>query len=172
MTYYGGKELRAAFETVRRNTIQIAEDVPADRYEFRAAPGVRSVGELLAHIAVAPDWHEPVHTAHVSVMTVEGFREGMARATAAAQALRTKDDILKALRERGDAFARFLGSLSDDTLAERVSFPPPIQPESKTRFEILLGAKEHEMHHRGQLMLIERQLGIVPHLTRQREARS
>jgi uncharacterized damage-inducible protein DinB len=30
--------------------------------------------------------------------------------------------------------------------------------------------KEHEMHHRGQLMLIERMLGIVPHLTRRREA--
>ena len=35
----------------------------------------------------------------------------------------------------------------------------------------VLGAKEHEMHHRGQLMLIERQLGIVPHLTRQGEER-
>jgi uncharacterized damage-inducible protein DinB len=38
----------------------------------------------------------------------------------------------------------------------------------KSRFESLLGAKEHEMHHRAQLMLIERQLGIVPHLTRRR----
>lgn len=28
------------------------------------------------------------------------------------------------------------------------------------------GGKEHEMHHRGQLMLVERMLGIVPHLTR------
>jgi uncharacterized damage-inducible protein DinB len=27
------------------------------------------------------------------------------------------------------------------------------------------------MHHRGQLMLIERLLGIVPHLTRERQAR-
>jgi uncharacterized damage-inducible protein DinB len=36
---------------------------------------------------------------------------------------------------------------------------------------MLLGAKEHEMHHRGQLMLIERMLGIVPHLTRQMEER-
>ena len=31
---------------------------------------------------------------------------------------------------------------------------------------MLLGAKEHEMHHRGQLMLMERMIGIVPHLTR------
>jgi len=27
------------------------------------------------------------------------------------------------------------------------------------------------MHHRGQLMLIERMLGIVPHLTRQMQER-
>jgi uncharacterized damage-inducible protein DinB len=31
--------------------------------------------------------------------------------------------------------------------------------------------KEHEMHHRGQLMLIERIIGIVPHLTREFQAR-
>jgi uncharacterized damage-inducible protein DinB len=42
---------------------------------------------------------------------------------------------------------------------------------TKTRFEMLLGAKEHEMHHRGQLMLIERMLGIVPHLTRHMQER-
>ena len=35
---------------------------------------------------------------------------------------------------------------------------------------MLLGVKEHEMHHRGQLMMVQRMLGIVPHLTRQREA--
>ncbi|MGH9629396.1 MAG: hypothetical protein ACRD7E_13835, partial [Bryobacteraceae bacterium] len=36
---------------------------------------------------------------------------------------------------------------------------------TKSRLEDLLSAKEHEMHHRAQLMLIERMLGIVPHLT-------
>jgi uncharacterized damage-inducible protein DinB len=41
----------------------------------------------------------------------------------------------------------------------------------KTRFENLLSAKEHEMHHRGQLMLVQRMLGITPHLTRQMEER-
>ena len=35
---------------------------------------------------------------------------------------------------------------------------------------MLLGVKEHEMHHRGQLMLVQRLLGMVPPLTRQREA--
>jgi uncharacterized damage-inducible protein DinB len=35
---------------------------------------------------------------------------------------------------------------------------------------MLLGTKEHEMHHRAQLTVIERLLGIVPHLTRNRQA--
>ena len=36
---------------------------------------------------------------------------------------------------------------------------------------MILSVKEHEMHHRGQLMLIERMVGIVPHLTREMQAR-
>jgi uncharacterized damage-inducible protein DinB len=36
---------------------------------------------------------------------------------------------------------------------------------------MLLAPKEHEMHHRGQLMVVERMLGITPHLTRQMEER-
>ena len=36
---------------------------------------------------------------------------------------------------------------------------------------MIMSVKEHEMHHRGQLMLIERMLGIVPHLTRQMQQR-
>ena len=67
-------------------------------------------------------------------------------------------------------YAAFLDGLTEDVLAEEVSFPPPVLPARKSRFEMLLSSKEHEMHHRGQLMLIQRQLGIVPHVTRQREA--
>ena len=67
--------------------------------------------------------------------------------------------------------ANWLGSLSDDFLAESVAFPAGMQPPTKTRFEMLLGLKEHEMHHRGQLMMIERMVGVVPHLTRQMQER-
>ena len=44
-------------------------------------------------------------------------------------------------------------------------------PPDKSRFEMILSVKEHEMHHRGQLMLIQRMLGIVPHLTRNMQDR-
>jgi uncharacterized damage-inducible protein DinB len=36
---------------------------------------------------------------------------------------------------------------------------------------MLLGAKEHEMHHRGQLMTLQRMIGQTPHLTRQAQER-
>ena len=47
--------------------------------------------------------------------------------------------------------------------------PPGATPATKSRFEMLLSVKEHEMHHRGQLMVAQRLLGSVPHLTRSRE---
>jgi uncharacterized damage-inducible protein DinB len=52
-----------------------------------------------------------------------------------------------------------------------MSFPAGAQPPVKTRFEMLLSAKEHEMHHRAQLMVLQRMLGITPHLTREQQAR-
>ena len=54
MTYYGAKDLAAAFRTVRDNTIQIAQDVGEEHYGFRATPETRSIGETLVHIANIP----------------------------------------------------------------------------------------------------------------------
>ena len=170
MTYYGAKELQASFDTVRKNTLTIAEEIPADKYGFRASPDTKSVGEMLAHIATAPMWQITMHGEHVSMVDFAYFGTCLAESQAAEQALTTKDAIVMALRDNGDRLSRFFGGLSEATLQEAVSFPPPIQPATKPRFEMLLGIKEHEMHHRAQLMLMERMMGIVPHLTRAREA--
>jgi len=32
--------------------------------------------------------------------------------------------------------------------------------------EMILSTHQHEMHHPGQLTVVERMLGIVPHITR------
>jgi uncharacterized damage-inducible protein DinB len=77
---------------------------------------------------------------------------------------RSKDELLDLLRTEGEKFAVFLERLSDESLAQQITEPGG--GPTKSRLEALLSAKEHEMHHRGQLMLIERMLGIVPHLTK------
>ncbi len=173
MTAYGGKDLAAAFRTVRKNTITIAHDIPEKDFSYRATPDTRTVGETAG---ASGRQHPLVHKAHgidkKTSISREYFMEHIGEANAYAATLTTRAQVLAALEKDGEAFATWLASLSDATLAEIVSFPPPIEPSQKTRFEMLLGVKEHEMHHRAQLMLIERLLGIVPHLTRQRMARA
>jgi uncharacterized damage-inducible protein DinB len=165
MTYYGGKDLAAAFRTVRRNTIKIATEIPEDKYGFKASPDVRSVGELLTHIGLGTMFPRAVHMNKVNDMKTVNFQELMGRMTAEQAKPRTKAEILALLQSDGDEFSSYLEGLSELFLAETVTMMGG-DPATKTRFELLLGAKEHEMHHRGQLMLIERMLGIVPHLTR------
>ena len=87
------------------------------------------------------------------------------------QAQMSKAQIVGMLRETGDRFANWVEGLSEEFLGETVKLPPGMTPATKTRFEMILSLKEHEMHHRGQLMLIERMIGIVPHLTREMTAR-
>jgi uncharacterized damage-inducible protein DinB len=169
MTAYSAKEMADSFRTVRRNTIQVAEDIPEDQYEFRAAPEIRSVREMLAHVAASTWWAHQVHGVdRKSYVSFDDWGTYMAQGRAIEQALTSKGRILDALRQHGDEFAVWLETLTDEQLSETVGFPPPINPPQKSRFEMLLSVKEHEMHHRGQLMLIERLLGIVPHLTRAR----
>ena len=171
MTYYGGKELAESFRTVRKNTIQIAKDIPETKYDFKPAPDVRSVGETLVHIAFGTSWQSRVHRDRIDDMAKVNFQELMAATNAEMARPRSKEQIIGLLESEGESFAAFLESLTDSILAERVSMMPGQQPAARTRFEMLLGPKEHEMHHRGQLMLVERILGVVPHLTRQFQER-
>jgi uncharacterized damage-inducible protein DinB len=172
MNYYSAKELAESFRTVRKNTLIVAQDLPEAKYTFRPAPNTRSPGELLAHIALAHAFQYQIHaTERRTTLVGFDFPAIMKRMAAEEKEPRTKDQILDMLRTSGEKWAGFLQELSDDFLAERVQMPPGMTPASKCRFEMILSVKEHEMHHRGQLMLIERIVGIVPHLTREMQSR-
>ena len=172
MIDYGGKELAASFQTVRNNTIQVAEEIPDGKYSFKAAPDIRSVGQTLVHIAMGPMFQMHVHQNRFDDLTKVNFPELMGKVAAEEAKPRSKAEIIAFLRAEGEKFASYLESLPESFLAERVMMPPGgAQPLSKSRFEMLLSPKEHEMHHRGQLMLVERMIGLVPHLTRQFQER-
>ena len=168
MIPYGGKELANAFRTVRKNTIRIAEEIPEDKYDFVSAPGCRSVAKLLVHIGITPQISEKMHREErVTTLVGYDFFTLVDRIRAEENKTRSKAQVIELLQTDGEKFAAWLETLTPEFLSETV-----IDPDGKTiktRFERLLGPKEHEMHHRGQLMLIERQLGMVPHLTRQFE---
>jgi uncharacterized damage-inducible protein DinB len=171
MTYYGGKQLADAFRTVRKNTVRIANDVPEDKYDFKATPETRSVRETLVHLAFSPMFTTHVHANRIDDMSKVDFQELMKRFTAEQEKSRGKAEIVALLEAEGEKFASDLDGFSEAFLAEMVTMMPGGDPSAKSRFELLLGVKEHEMHHRAQLMVLERMLGIVPHLTRDQAER-
>lgn len=172
MTYYGAKEIAASFRVVRNNTLKIAEDIPEEKYSFRPAEGSRTVAQTLIHISNVHKFALAIHRDNV-VSTMEGFDfpAFIGPLIASEQETLTKAQIIARLTAAGEEFESWVKTLPEDFLAQSVTMPPGGNPPSRTRFDMLISVKEHEMHHRGQLMLVERMLGITPHLTREQEAR-
>jgi uncharacterized damage-inducible protein DinB len=170
MSSYGAAELASSFRTVRNNTIQIAEDIPESKYDFVAAPGTLSVAAQLKHIAFGPKFYQDIHVAKLTSLKGFDFGAAFGAIRAEEEKPRSKAEIVALLKSEGEKYATWLEKLTPEFLAE--TFTDPTGQHTRTRLESLLSPKEHEMHHRGQLMVIERILGIVPHLTRQREERA
>lgn len=172
MTYYGGRELARSFRVVRKNTLVIAEEIAEQQYGFRPSPASRSVAEILAHIVVSGRGNYETHVVQ-RIPTFIGFDfPAVVRQRRETEGqLTSKNEILAALRSDGEVWGAFLDGVTEDVLSQSITFPEPVEPRSKSRLEMFLQVKEHEMHHRAQLMVYERMLGLVPHLTREREAR-
>src|SRR5579864_8278253 len=172
MTYYGPKEIAASFRNVRKNTLVVAQDIPEDKYGFKPAPDTRSVAQTLVHISNIHRFQFALHRDNkLSTLAGFDFQSVMGPIAADEQKALSRAEIIQRLRTGGEEFASWVESLSDAFLGEVVTMPPGGQPPSRTRFDMIISVKEHEMHHRGQLMLVERMLGIVPHLTRAMQAR-
>jgi uncharacterized damage-inducible protein DinB len=171
MINYGGKELANAYRTVRGNTLQIAKDIPESSYDFRPTPGARSVSEVLRHLIYASTFYEDIHAVR-RITTLQGYDFAAIGRVAAAKEREPldKNGIVAKLESEGERVAKWLESMPSEFLNE--TYTDPMGQHPKTRLENLLSIKEHEMHHRGQLMVMERMIGVVPHLTRQREERN
>ena len=171
MTYYGASDLAAAFRQVRGNTIHIAREIPEDKYDFKAAPGIRTAGQTLVHVALAPRLQLHLQRNRISDLQTVNFMELIGPLAAEEGKARTKAEIIALLVSEGSSFASYVEALTEAFLAETVKMSPGAQPATKTRFEMLMSVKEHEMHHRGQLMVLQRMMGLTPHLTRQMQER-
>jgi uncharacterized damage-inducible protein DinB len=165
MELYGKKELLDGIRIVRKNTIQIAEDIPEEKYDYRPTPDSRSVAELLVHIAFLARGTRLIY-AERSLEKYD-FGELIGRSEELERRRHSKEEVLELLRHEGDAWYEWVAILPEEQLAQQIRMPSGVV---RSRFEMLLGTKEHEMHHRAQLTVFERLLGIVPHLTRQHQA--
>lgn len=160
---YSTRQLAEGMRAVRANTILMAEDIPAERYDYRATPGTRSIGETLVHIAWLWTSDRILHDeAHINTAVGYDFTSHMARSTVEEKRSRSKGEIIELLRVEGERQAAWLESKSDAFLAERVAMG---EGSSVSRFEWILASKEHEIHHRAQLTVLDRLIGVVPRFT-------
>jgi len=164
MNLYGPKQVANSIRAVRGNLLSIAEQVHEDDYLFRTTADTRSVAEILAHIAFFSNLDYLVHEEeHVTAMEAFDFGQFLRDSALQEKRLHSKSTLIKLLRDSGESWAEWVDFLPAPFLAEGVA---QHDGTLKTRFEMILSTKEHEMHHLGQLTVIERMLGIIPHTTR------
>ena len=130
--FYSGSDLARSFRVVRKNTLQIAQDIPEHKYGFRASPDTRTVAELLAHIVASVRWTYRVHAIErPSTMSFEDFGRYAAENAAFEKTLTTKAAIIQALETNRDEVAAWLDKIDEKTLAETITFPAGVEPPSK-----------------------------------------
>ena len=100
------------------------------------------------------------------------FAEIMKKVGAEEAKPRTKAEIVALLKESGEKFAA--SPRGAGRFVPRRGHHVAARAQSRRRGRVSTccsAAKEHEMHHRAQLMMMQRMIGIVPHLTRAAQER-
>lgn len=156
----------ASFRAVRNNTLQVARDIPAEQYGFRPAASHSSVLEFFRNLVRATEFMTSValHPETVDLRDPAGRDAAVAAHTFSPwQTLADKDEVVKTLAASFSEIERRVNAADDALLQSKFTAPDGAE---KIRLWQINCAKEQEMVIRGQLMLVERILGIVPHTTR------
>jgi uncharacterized damage-inducible protein DinB len=152
-----GNDLLIDLSQAERKIMALAKAIPADKWDWRPAPGVRSVGEVLKHVA-ADNYLLPAALG-VAPDAATGIK-GDDYKTAAAFESRTMDHAAT-IAELEKSFAFLRSSLQGTTNArfgESISlFGRPVTVQQTW---ILTATHLHE--HLGQLITYARSNGVVP----------
>jgi uncharacterized damage-inducible protein DinB len=137
--------------------VQLAQAIPADKYTWRPAEGVRSISEVFLHVAAA-NFNLP----HVfGVPPPPGFKvQGFEKSTT------DKAKIIQALQ---DAFAHMrqaVVNMPDSDLEKQVDW----FGAKNTYRGILLFILRHNAEHLGQAIAYARMNGVVPPWTEEQQA--
>ncbi len=159
-------EALEAWEDARKGVIEEARNIPAEHFGFRPAEGVRSVGELVAHILEVSELMVGELTREDTDLKRKPWPEMLEMHAGRVRELREKDALLDAARstlERGIEEFRRAGELHMLQLMTR------FDGQKGTRLAWMYHGIAQEMYHRGQLTLYARLLGIKPALTKKIE---
>jgi uncharacterized damage-inducible protein DinB len=134
---------------VSQQLTALAEAIPADKYSWRPAPGVRSVSEVFMHIALA----------NFYLLSVTGPKMPPDMTSLSLEKTVTKKaDVIQWLKRSLDAVKAARAQLKPGDLERKVK----IEGKTVTVDGMYLRIIIHDNEHMGQLIAYARMNGIVP----------
>ncbi len=155
-------ELLEAWRDARQGVIEEVENIPADRFDFRPTPDVRTVREQVQHILEVAMMATAELTRPDTNLQRAPWPKLLAMYAKPAWRARSKKDLLKLLRKQMDDAERRFRSQGEIALWQTMRRFDGLQG---TKLAWVYHAIAQEWYHRGQLALYARLLGLVPALT-------
>ncbi len=144
------KESAGSLTYVSGQVMQLAKEIPADKYAYTPQAGVRSVAEVCAHMISANYFFASKLGAKIPAdVKMESIEKD----------LKAKDAIEKELKRSFDLMIETIRNTKDNTLANKVEFPFPGEFTNMTAILISLG---HANEHLGQLIAYARMNNVTP----------
>jgi uncharacterized damage-inducible protein DinB len=138
------------WQHVTKQVIDLANAIPADKYSWRPAPGVRSVSEVFMHIAIS-------NYALLSEMGAGDFPKAL-EPDDSEKTVASKAQVIGWLTKSFEAVKVARAKETPAALAKKVHIEDRDAPRDGIYLRILVHANEHM----GQLIAYARMNGIVP----------
>ena len=150
-----------SWKEVRSGLLAEAEQIPADKFSFQAAPNTRSVAQLLQHIIEAQKFLVGEVSQPDTNLLRRRFADQVKHYAPGVSGINDKDGLLNLLRASMEDAETQLTAAADQLKNTMKRF----DGKEMTKLAFLSFAIAHEMYHRGQLTVYERLLDIEPALT-------
>jgi uncharacterized damage-inducible protein DinB len=138
-------------EFVGKRLVDLAEKMPADKYGWRPAPGVRSVSEVYMHVVNANYGLPSI----VGAKVPEGFDRGMEKT------LTDKAKVVDWLKKSIENAKAAVANMPDSDLDKMVKVPF-LGNRELTQRRILMIVETHLHEHLGQSIAYARMNGVTP----------
>lgn len=137
------------FGVLQKQLVSLAEAIPAEKYEWRPAPGVRTTSEVIMHIAIANHWLlAPTGVAMPAKMNASKLET----------TVRKKEEVVGWLKESLDAVRQARDKLREGDLEKKVK----VAGRNSTSGNMYLRIIMHNAEHLGQLVAYARSMGVTP----------
>ena len=146
--------LRTQWSITKDLILNMAEAIPESKYDYKPVPEVRTFREQLTHLV----------SENMNYMTMVAGDPAPDRATI--EAMKSRDEILKALRNSYEYGEKTLANLTDQKAAETIT----MRNQKVLRWYAVLYNIQDNMDHYGNLVVYVRLNGMVPPKTAARQA--